>query len=255
MRITGSIAAIAAAGCLLAAGVTAGTLGYLTSQEKVVNTFTVGDLKLGLKEQEWSAKEGDGVNVVPGTTVYKNPTIKNITDAKAQKAPCYARMVLRLADREGNTLTDADALALIKSTIRYDATYTGSYEKTGAASVLKEGQVPGYSLEQIEKLPMVNPLFSEDAKRSSGGMLVYAYEGKKGDGILNIGEEAALFTTLAIPTDWTQEEFEKIGDFRIEVTAEAIQSAGFASREAAFAQLDAAKDTAQQTETAGEAGA
>jgi hypothetical protein len=86
---------------------------------------------------------------------------------------------------------------------------------------------------------MVNPLFVLDEERSEKNVLVYNYMGKDGKGILNTGEEAALFTDLVIPLDWSWEELEQVGDFVLDISQESIQSAGFDSQKEAFLALDA----------------
>lgn len=147
------------------------------------------------------------------------------------------RMRIQLLDGE-TKITDTRRLDLIKTMIRYDSTYTGNYESPGSAQTLQQGRVPGYSLEEMEKLPMINPLFVVDRERSSESEIVCNYMGQNRKGILNIGEQATLFTTLAMPTQWTNEEVALVGDFRIAVKAEAIQASGFSGQEAAFAALD-----------------
>lgn len=226
------------AAALLGTGA-AGTYSYLTSQEKMVNTFTVGDLDVDLDESEWDEEDEDGKNVLPGYSAYKNPTIKNITSSKNGEEPCYARVRVCIADASGKPIEDEEALALIKQTIRYDSSYTGGYQKKGTGTVLQEGRVPGYSLKELSALPMVNPKFALDETRSTKNTLYFSYMGADKTGILKIGEEAALFTAIAIPTDWTQTEMKKAGNFRLEVLAEAIQAFGFASQKEALEQLDA----------------
>ena len=71
---------------------------------------------------------------------------------------------------------------------------------------------------------MVNPLWTKDTARSTASKLVFNYMGAKGDGILNIGEESTLFTNIAIPTDWNQTQMQKVGNYQLKVTAQAIQS-------------------------------
>ena len=58
------------------------SIAYLTQKEQAVNVFTVGDLELGLREPEWDPDEGDGGSMVPGSSVYKNPTIKILLPIK-----------------------------------------------------------------------------------------------------------------------------------------------------------------------------
>lgn len=230
-------AAVLSALALLLLGVGT-TLSYLSDDESRVNTFTVGDLELGLQEPDWDPEEGDGENVYPGYSVYKNPTVKNITSAQNGEEPCYVRMRILLADSGGNLITDSARLSLVKTMIRYDQTYTGGYDHVGTGKQIEQGRIPGYSLAEIEKLPMLNPLFLLDGERSRENELVCKYMGADGSGILQIGEEATLFTTLAVPTEWKNEEIALLGDFRIIVKAEAIQAAGFADQSAAFEALD-----------------
>lgn len=61
--------------------------------------------------------------------------------------------------------------------------------------------------------------------------------GAKGDGILNIGEESTLFTNIAIPTDWNQTQMQKVGNYQLKVTAQAIQK-DFATQSEAYRMLD-----------------
>ena len=58
------------------------------------------------------------------------------------------------------------------------------------------------------------------------------------NGILNIGEESTLFTNIAIPTDWNQTQMQKVGNYQLKVTAQAIQSKGFATQSEAYRMLD-----------------
>ena len=227
---------IAAMVVLTAAG---RSIAYLTQKEQAVNVFTVGDLELGLREPEWNPQDGDGGSMVPGSTVYKNPTIKNITSDKNGEQSSYARIVLYIRDKDGKLITDPARLKLIKEVIRYDSSYSGDYENKGTAQIITEGRIPGYSEEEIRELPMVNPLFARDEKRSCENILVFNYMGADKSGIFKISEEAALFTTIAVPTEWTKTEMDLLGGFQIDIAAQAIQTSGFAGQEEAFAALDA----------------
>lgn len=226
---------VAAMVALTAAG---SSIAYLTQKEKVVNVFTVGDLELGLREPEWNPQDGDGASMVPGSSVYKNPTIKNITSDKNGEQNSYARVLLSIRDKEGELITDSARLNLIKELIRYDSTYNGDYENKGTAQTIVEGRIPGYSQKEIRALPMVNPLFTQDEKRSRENILVFNYMGADKNGIFKIGEEATLFTTLAVPTEWNKTEMNLLGDFQLDIEAQAIQASGFAGQEEAFMALD-----------------
>ncbi len=208
------------------------TYSYFMEKEEVTNVFTVGDFDISLKEPEWDPGDGDGVNIYPGYTVYKNPTVKNVTDATTGVQPCYLQMRMKVRNEEGKMVTDQEVLDMIRQTIRYDDTYSGNWNATGEGKKLQQGRIPGYSEKELAMLPMVNPDFQE-VDTGNLGEYLFQYQGRN-KGIMDIDEEAVLFTDIAIPTEWGVKEIKKIGRFQIEVTAEAIQANGFASASDAF---------------------
>lgn len=215
------------------------TMAYFTENAVQTNVFTTGDLDIGLKEPGWDPEDNDGKNMYPGYTVYKNPTVKNITSDKNGDEPCYVRMTVDILNNQGSPVTDNQALNLIYKTIYFDKTFNGSYDKKeGYGTGLVRDRIPGYSLAQLASYPMVNPLWVKDTSRSTASSLVFNYMGEKGDGILDIGEESTLFTNVVIPTDWNQTQMQKVGNYQLKVTAQAIQSKGFASQSEAYRMLD-----------------
>lgn len=232
------------AAALAVLSVTAGrTMSFFTATDTKTNVFTLGDLDIGLNEPEWDpapedGKTPDGTDMYPGYTVYKNPTVKNITSGKNGNEPCYMRVKVHIVDHDDGPVTDEETLELIRQMIYYDDSYNGTYTEKGTAEQLVEGRIPGYCLEELAAFPTVNPVFELDEERSVPSALVYAYTGPDGDGILDSGEEAVLFSTVAVPTDWTQRELSGIGDFKLVITAEAVQCSGFESREDAYEALD-----------------
>lgn len=218
-----------------AAGV-GSTLAYFTDQDAKANNFVTGSLEIGLEEPEWNPeKDGDGKNLYPGSVLYKNPTVKNVTDSKNGDQPCYVRMKVSVRKQDGSPVQDEAALKLIWGTVYYDKSFDGGYGKTGGkATGLVQGREPGYSLSQLAAYPMVNPLWQKDAKRSASGQLVFNYIGPDGSGILRTGEESVLFTNIVIPTDWTEKEISLAGGFQLEITSEAIQCESFSGWEEAW---------------------
>lgn len=215
------------------------TMAYFTENAVQTNVFTTVDLDIGLKEPGWDPEDNDGKNMYPGYTVYKNPTVKNITSDKNGDEPCYVRMTVDILNNQGSPVTDNQALNLIYKTIYFDKTFNGSYDKKeGYGTGLVQDRIPGYSLAQLASYPMVNPLWVKDTSRSTASSLVFNYMGEKGDGILDIGEESTLFTNVVIPTDWNQTQMQKVGNYQLKVTAQAIQSKGFASQSEAYRMLD-----------------
>ena len=151
-------------------------------------------------------------------------------------------MTIYVQDQKGSAITDQKALDLIEKTIRFDGSYTGNYTNKGEAQGLVQGKIPGYSLADISKYPMVNPKWSKDVQRSTANKWVFNYVGDN-NGILKIGEESTLFTNVVIPTDWNQTELKSIGSgvagtFKLHIETDAIQAAGFANQAAALNALD-----------------
>ncbi|NLL03864.1 MAG: hypothetical protein GX269_06165 [Clostridiales bacterium] len=63
--------AIVLATVIVVAGAIGGTLAWLTSQEEITNTFTVGNIEIGLTESTFPTN----AKLVPGTTIPKDPTV------------------------------------------------------------------------------------------------------------------------------------------------------------------------------------
>ena len=81
MRKAKTIAISALCACALVAGSVAATVAYLTSEDDVVNTFTVGTLEISLDEADIDdSSEGDRdkaneYKLIPGQTYAKDPTV------------------------------------------------------------------------------------------------------------------------------------------------------------------------------------
>lgn len=203
--------------CLVAAVAIGGTMAYLTDSEKVTNTFSVGDLDITLTEPEWD-DETDGKDLVPGDTEKKDPTIT------AVEHDSYMRVVMEIQDKEGNAITDKDRLDLILQTIRY------------ASPALSEDS--SYSLNDLNTVPTVNSDFTLVADKSSSdtnvtGVYYYNY-----NDVLKEQATATLFTNIVIPTDWNQTQLQKLGEYKIVIQAQAIQTDNFEDAAAAFTALD-----------------
>ena len=163
--------------CALLSGIGT-TMAYFTESAQETNVFTTGDLNIGLKEPEWDPKDNDGKNMYPGYTVYKNPTVKNITSDKNGEEPCYVRMIVDILDGDGADVTDSQALNLIYKTIYYDESFDGGYDKKeGTSTGLIQDRIPGYSLSELAAYPMVNPLWErirQDLRRLSWYTTIWA---------------------------------------------------------------------------------
>ncbi|MBR2527505.1 MAG: SipW-dependent-type signal peptide-containing protein [Blautia sp.] len=230
---------LAAAALTLTAFIAGTTLSYFTDTDVATNTFTVGDLAIEEVETDWNNSE-DGKDLYPGATRYKNPTVRNITDVEGGNEPGYVRMIVEVLDAQENAITNQEALDLIWTTIRYDADYNGTGTKKATRAKLEENHVPGYSLAELGGYDLYNKRdFTEASDYTGGNKRIFLYTANNGK--LQAGEEATLFSTIVIPTDWTQTQIQKVGNYQLKVSAEAIQAKGFHTQAEAFRALDEEK--------------
>lgn len=212
-KIITGVAAIA----LIAALGIGGTMAFLTDSEKATNTFSVGDLDITLTEPEWDDTT-DGKELEPGDTEKKDPTITAVENDS------YIRVVMTIKDKDGNVITGTgeqvdgkSRLDLILETIRY------------ADTALSEED--SFDLADLAAYSRVNSDFT--LAKSTPGVYTYTY-----NNILKEGESAVLFTNVVIPTDWNRAQLQLLGEYQIEIYAQAIQTNNFENAGAAFAALD-----------------
>lgn len=225
------------------------TMSFFTDKDDKINRFTTGNLTVGLKEPEWDPqKDDDGKDLYPGCTLYKNPTVKNISDTRYGEEPCYVRMKVEILDKQGKKISDMEKLNLIYKTIYYDPEFKGDFSNTGGESEkLVQNRIPGYSLRELSSYSMVNPLWEKDTSRSEKACLIFNYKGKDGTGILNNGEESTLFTTIVIPTDWDNQQIQMLDGYRLDISVQAVQTQGIAMPEEAWTVMDQLTGGADET--------
>ena len=197
---------LACAGCLVVGSVF-GTLAYLTSEDNVTNTFTVGDVAIKLDEADvdvYGKKDTENrvdkneYKLIPGHTYVKDPTV---TVEKGSEQS-YVKMIV--------TITDAvDLLEVLGS------------------DFLPENYVEGWD---------ASVWVSKKNDSVSNDQLVYEFWYK--DVVDARTAEItlpALFTEFTFPETVNNENLSKLEELEIRVEAHAIQADGFASAEAAWA--------------------
>ena len=211
---------------LVAALVVGMTIAYFYDTDEAVNVFTVGDLDIELEEEEWDDDHEEDPEItedmVPGDTVVKDPVISS----KKGSVDSYMRVVLTLLDEDGVAITNPARITKILSVLYHDV----SGEITKGTP---------YSLANIaawnDVVQWYNTAdFTLDAARSSGAKFVLNY-----NSVFEAEDAVALFTNVVIPTDWTQTDTRLLGNFSIEIKAEAIQVEHFATQADAYTALDA----------------
>lgn len=198
---------------LLVAGSVAGTMAYLTAEDSVKNTFTVGDVQLKLDEANVDENgalidntrvEKNDYHLMPGHDYIKDPTVTILKGSELS----YIRMLVTI-NRQA-TLDEIFA----PDGINLDEVLTGRQSELW---VYKGDKAEGDT--RVYELRYVAPVSAKDA-----------------DLTLN-----PLFRMLEMPEDITAEELRKlnIGDkLTIDVVAQAIQADGFVNADAAWDAFD-----------------
>ncbi len=177
-----------------------GTLAYLTSKDEVKNTFTVGNVNLVLDETKVN-KDGTSVegaervkentyHLLPNHKYTKDPTVT----VKANSEECYVRMIV--------TVTFKDSIA----------------EKEGTKL---ENIFQGYEEDNWKR---INYVMAEDGKSIT---YEYYYKETVKKNAEKDQELPALFTSIKVPADLTNETLAVFADMKIDIVAHAIQADGF----------------------------
>ena len=205
---------------LLVGATIAGTMAYLTSTKDVKNTFTVGQVGIELHETgETNRPDGTiglDLHLIPGKAVAKDPTVTILKDSEK----CYVRMKV--------TVSNVEKLKKAFNGL----TYTGVH-----------GNNISYINDDVFNLHLiVDGWKAEDWEYISHneGVYEFRYVGElASDGVIpqNTTKDTvlpALFTTITLPTDMTNELIQNLEDVDITVTAEAIQADTFADADDAW---------------------
>lgn len=217
---------------LSAALLIGGTLAYFYDKGEIKNPFSMAgnggeDDKTGVDVEitEPGYDPESSKDMLPGDVIVKDPTIENL------KGDSYIRFIVKLVEKNTDTvITDQARADKILSTLFYDVN-RNKIDVDSKYSVADMAAMVG-----TDVLTPVNSEFVQDTTRSSNGLYYYNYTSN--NGILTNAEKKTLFTHVVIPTDWTQEDTEALGNYDLIVQAEAIQAQNFANASEAFDTLD-----------------
>ena len=195
---------------LLVAASVMGTMAYLTSTDKVENTFTVGNVAIKLDEAKVKTDgtpvtpaervKANEYKLLPGHTYNKDPMVTVLSGSEAS----YIKMTV--------TFSKASALDAIFASTGADLT-----------SIFN-----GYD--------SANWIYKDNTKDATANTRTYEFWYKEAVGAPN-GDVAldALFDSITVPGEITKEQLATIEGMTITVNAYAIQADGFANAEAAWA--------------------
>ena len=194
----------------LVAGSIMGTLAYLTSQDSVVNTFTVGKVAIELDEAKADAAgnvadhnvrvKANTYHLIPGHVYHKDPTVT----VKANSEAVYVRMMVTVED-----------LADLKAALPTEYVQDGVF--------LLEKLVTGWNRDTWQVASVDGDTYEFRYKEVVSKSAT--------DTIL-----PDLFTEISLPGDEiTNAELDTLADLKITVVAHAIQADGFETAADAWA--------------------
>ena len=190
-----------------------GTMAYLTSQDTVVNTFTVGNVAITLDEadvNELGVVDGTGrveeneYKLLPGHTYIKDPTVTVLEGSE----PCYVKM----------TVTFTEAAALDEIFKPNGADLKSIFNGYDANNWIYKGYTDGTDTDTNATTRTYEFWYKDVAKAPA----------ENGDEVEDNLELDALFDSITVPGFITNEQLATIEGMTITVNAYAIQADGFA---------------------------
>ena len=197
---------------LLVVASVVGTLAYLTSESKVVNTFTVGKVNITLDEADVNENgvvvsnarvKENKYHLVPGQTYVKDPTLT----VKAKSEASYVRVLL--------TIDHAS---------EFDAIYAPN--QADLTTIFNGYDATNWVYEAVTRDMVKNTVTYEFRYKE----IVTKSET---DTVLD-----ALFDSVTVPGTFDSDDMASIADLKITVIGHAIQATGFANEDAAWTAFD-----------------
>lgn len=229
MKKTKVLLTLACAVLLVAASVM-GTMAYLTSTDKVENTFTVGNVAITLDEAKVNAN---------GQPIDKNEkVVEELANAERVDSNSYKLL-------PGHTYTKDPTVTVLEgseeSYVRLLVTVTFGKELTNVQLATKLDDIfTGYSSNWVRNgAPKAETKTNEAGSKYT--VVTYEYRYNTTVSALNGDNKLpALFTGVTVPGDWTNNDLANIGGFTINIVGQAIQKDGFATADAAWTAYPAA---------------
>ncbi|MBQ3198941.1 MAG: hypothetical protein IJB67_01045 [Firmicutes bacterium] len=211
-----------------------GTMAYLTDNDTVTNTFTVGNVDIMLDERDVDNddnnsdnREVDGVvrdkanayNLLPGHTYIKDPTVTVVQGSE----DAYVRMLVTVENIDKLKA----ALPNESTTAKY---YAGDVFLLQMLCLDEDGK--NTWKESSWEYKKYTP--STDAKVGT-----YEFWYNDDDDKATVGTLPALFEKITLPgAEINNTEIANLKDVTITVTAHAIQADGFANADEAWGEFD-----------------
>ena len=220
MRVTHGVSAkiliLLLALVLLIGCAAGGTLAWLmTKTDPVVNTFTVGNVAITLKEHvlnpttgQWQTPEtltdvgNQGIQVLPGRTIQKDPTLTVLKGSEE----CYVRVLIKISWSEE---ADAEfAQFAYGSWIQFNSNW--SMERIFDGTFITNQKYVGYDVYELRYKPGAVDATEADVK-------------------------IPIINSMTFPGDLDNDQIAALEGAGITLIAQAVQAENFADDDAAFA--------------------
>ena len=220
---------------LLVAASVLGTMAYLTSKDEVVNTFTVGNVKITLDEAK--------VNTDGKPVDDKGNVVDERADALRVQKNSYKLMPGHEYTKDPTIHVGADSEACY---IRAKVTLTNAKEWIAIATKYANNKVENIITGTDDSIWWVSQPAVDEAANTVTYTFVYKNESHTDELGKRIwtkadGTDLVLFDKIVMPDELTNDELAAVGKSTITVVAEAIQADGFETEAAAWAAFDAQK--------------
>ena len=224
---------------LLVAASVMGTMAYLTSTDKVENTFTVGNVTITLDEAKVNTDgtpaapaervKANEYKLLPGHTYTKDPTVT----VKAVSESSYVRMKVTFNNA-------ADIIAMCTDPEYADDGLTGVENAFPLIRMVKfveanaakwDGIIPDNMVDTEDMLADAKYFAYDEAADTLTYYFYYTetVAAPTADVVLPV-----LFNSITVPGFVTGEQLTALNNFNITAVAEAIQADGFANADAAW---------------------
>lgn len=199
---------------VLVTAIVAGTLAWLTSEQEVKNTFTVGNVKIILDEADVDedgettddsrTDKGNKYHLIPGKTYIKDPRITVVKGSEES----YVRMLVTI-----NKISELEAIL--------------------GTPFLPEKYVTGWDANVWQCVDITEATAANTATYEFRYTATVDASEATADVVL-----PPLFEKFTLPGEITGEELQTIKDLEIIVKGNAIQASGFATADAAWAAFE-----------------
>ena len=218
---------LALAACMIAILAVGGTLAYFTAEETVTNTFTVGDVQITLTESKVTADRSKA-----------NPAVTN----------SLAHGYFDADGADERTITDGSEQA-------YETLQPGAFvhkdpmvTNTGTNDAYIRVKVTHNNVANMKKA--ANDYYDQLVEEINGCAIDHTYSAtESGDSVTHVllfteplaaDDTIEIFDRIPVPSEYDNVHMDEVfGDLEIVITAEAIQSTGFADAASAFVAFDA----------------